>query len=345
MTNLAGSWPPGVMTASPVGRPEGKTVRLSSWHAERMVGPPARWMAPSTPPPPKREPFAAFTMASTFWRVISPEMARTVPSRKLCIENARAFGCARAGRLQRASARERQREREVEEGREVSLRRDDALLVAFGTARRGIDAGDRPRGHERERDGMRSVERGVHRHDRAGARELGRDDLADLDVEHLSHRRREERNPARELPDDGIEGGAEDGPDGVRAFDEEARVKVHVAGKLHGPAEERASALVGREIRRGDRLSGRSRERKTRGGERCVFAGSGGLGILELKDQRQIGRLHAFAGPAVVLHLDGNEGDRKCRGGGRRGFSRTGLRFAHRLTSDGAAFRSDSFTF
>src|SRR5512141_1273249 len=85
MTNLAGSSPPGVMTASPVGRPEGQAVRRSSWQAERMAGPPARWMAPPTPPPPRREPFAAFTMASTLCRVMSPDIATTAPSRKRCM--------------------------------------------------------------------------------------------------------------------------------------------------------------------------------------------------------------------------------------------------------------------
>src|SRR4051794_34351248 len=37
-----------------------------------MLGPPARWIAPSTPPPPANRLFAAFTMASTSCCVISP---------------------------------------------------------------------------------------------------------------------------------------------------------------------------------------------------------------------------------------------------------------------------------
>src|SRR5579864_2893839 len=37
-----------------------------------MDGPPARWIAPSTPPPPASEELAALTMASTAMRVISP---------------------------------------------------------------------------------------------------------------------------------------------------------------------------------------------------------------------------------------------------------------------------------
>src|SRR5271165_5521362 len=45
------------------------TIRLQ---ASRMAGPPARWIAPSTPPPPSREELAAFTMASVCSRVMSP---------------------------------------------------------------------------------------------------------------------------------------------------------------------------------------------------------------------------------------------------------------------------------
>src|SRR5437868_6713492 len=37
-----------------------------------ILGPPARWIAPSTPPPPANWLLAALTMASVVWRVISP---------------------------------------------------------------------------------------------------------------------------------------------------------------------------------------------------------------------------------------------------------------------------------
>src|SRR3974377_1433456 len=37
-----------------------------------MAGPPARWIAPSTPPPPMSDELAAFTMASHASRVMSP---------------------------------------------------------------------------------------------------------------------------------------------------------------------------------------------------------------------------------------------------------------------------------
>ena len=48
-----------------------------------ISGPPARWIAPSTPPPPISEELAAFTMASVFSRVMSagPVMTSNRPSR------------------------------------------------------------------------------------------------------------------------------------------------------------------------------------------------------------------------------------------------------------------------
>jgi hypothetical protein len=66
MTFLAGSRPPVVITAWPVGQPP-------NWRHWAMIsGPPAAWMAPSTPPPPARRLLAALTMASTSCRVMSP---------------------------------------------------------------------------------------------------------------------------------------------------------------------------------------------------------------------------------------------------------------------------------
>ncbi|MDF2575294.1 MAG: hypothetical protein K0S05_2206, partial [Agromyces sp.] len=64
MTHLAESRPACVATASPVGRPSRWVVARSLRHSSRIAGPPARWIAPSTPPPPRRLEFAAFTMAS-----------------------------------------------------------------------------------------------------------------------------------------------------------------------------------------------------------------------------------------------------------------------------------------
>src|SRR5918911_4740531 len=54
-------------------------------HSITSSGPAARWIAPSTPPPPSSEVLAALTIASTSWRVMSP---RTMLSRSAaCIGN------------------------------------------------------------------------------------------------------------------------------------------------------------------------------------------------------------------------------------------------------------------
>src|SRR3990170_1163501 len=66
MTYRAFKLPPVVITALPVGQPP--IFR----HSSIICGPPARWMAPSTPPPPLRPEFAAFTMASVSCFVMSP---------------------------------------------------------------------------------------------------------------------------------------------------------------------------------------------------------------------------------------------------------------------------------
>ena len=67
-----------VMTAWPVGsRPISSTMRL---HSSRMAGPPARWIAPSTPPPPISPELAALTIASTSSSVMSPFANRRLVS-------------------------------------------------------------------------------------------------------------------------------------------------------------------------------------------------------------------------------------------------------------------------
>src|ERR1700722_16182687 len=65
MTHFAGNRYPLVIFAAPVSHPP----RLR--HSSSNSGPAARWIAPSTPPPPSNEAFAAFTMASTRNRVMS----------------------------------------------------------------------------------------------------------------------------------------------------------------------------------------------------------------------------------------------------------------------------------
>ena len=67
-TQRAGRSCASVATAVPVGVPSGYRRRSSS----RRPGPAARWMAPSTPPPPRSRSFAAFAMASTRSAVMSP---------------------------------------------------------------------------------------------------------------------------------------------------------------------------------------------------------------------------------------------------------------------------------
>src|SRR5215210_7221375 len=72
MTYFAGRLCPFVIFADPVGQPP--SVR----HSASNSGPAARWMAPSTPPPPSKLSFAALTMASTSSVVMS---ATTISSR------------------------------------------------------------------------------------------------------------------------------------------------------------------------------------------------------------------------------------------------------------------------
>src|SRR5436190_8974230 len=66
MTNRAGSANPGVALASPNAHP------FRARQASSRSGPAARWIAPSTPPPPRSEVLAALTTASTCSAVMSP---------------------------------------------------------------------------------------------------------------------------------------------------------------------------------------------------------------------------------------------------------------------------------
>ncbi len=66
MIFFAARFPAPVTTAPPVGHPP------ISRHSRMTEGPAARWMAPSTPPPPRRPLLAAFTTASVSCRVMSP---------------------------------------------------------------------------------------------------------------------------------------------------------------------------------------------------------------------------------------------------------------------------------
>src|SRR5687768_18232252 len=59
------------MTASPVGKPFGWVVSRICLHSSRICGPPIRWIAPSTPPPPSSVELAALTIAITSCAVMS----------------------------------------------------------------------------------------------------------------------------------------------------------------------------------------------------------------------------------------------------------------------------------
>ena len=67
-----GRSPAVVATACPVGSPSGYRSSRMRRHSARIAGPPTRWMAPSTPPPPRSDEFAALTIASTACSVMSP---------------------------------------------------------------------------------------------------------------------------------------------------------------------------------------------------------------------------------------------------------------------------------
>src|SRR3954471_6336443 len=68
ITQRAGRRYPAVALASPGRHPSRPR------HSASSSGPAARWMAPSTPPPPRRDSLAALTMASTSSCVMSPSM-------------------------------------------------------------------------------------------------------------------------------------------------------------------------------------------------------------------------------------------------------------------------------
>src|SRR5437763_3086950 len=71
ITERAGRANAGVALAAPYAQPP------RARHASTSSGPAARWMAPSTPPPPSSDWLAAFTTASTSRPVMSALIAST----------------------------------------------------------------------------------------------------------------------------------------------------------------------------------------------------------------------------------------------------------------------------
>ena len=57
--------------------PAGQNLGRNSSSSRMMDGPPARCIAPSTPPPPASAELAAFTIASTATLVMSPSISRS----------------------------------------------------------------------------------------------------------------------------------------------------------------------------------------------------------------------------------------------------------------------------
>src|ERR1700730_4529449 len=76
MIHFAGNRYPFVIFAAPASHPP--SIR----HSASNSGPAARWIAPSTPPPPSKVRFAALTIASTASVVMSATQisSRTVPT-------------------------------------------------------------------------------------------------------------------------------------------------------------------------------------------------------------------------------------------------------------------------
>ena len=109
ITCRAGSLPAVVAFASPVSHPPSR--RLSS----RIADPPARWIAPSTPPPPSKDELAALTIASTSCFVMSPSTSSMRPTQEAYVRRAESHREERdeARRARRRAAQRRRSRRGV----------------------------------------------------------------------------------------------------------------------------------------------------------------------------------------------------------------------------------------
>src|ERR1039457_5093079 len=146
MTWRAARRPPPVITADPVGQP-----RWRSDSSRIRSGPAARCIAPSTPPPPASEAFAALISASTFRVVMSARRSTMLPP---ATARVRGSGSIRTGEGEAhvVSAKpERRAEREVNTGGAAVV--GHVIQIALGT---GLIEGDRRRhelvanGHDRD---------------------------------------------------------------------------------------------------------------------------------------------------------------------------------------------------
>src|SRR5581483_6896649 len=160
ITHRAGSSPALVATASPVGSPSGCRSARSRRHSSRIAGPPRRWIAPSTPPPPRSDEFAALPIASSACSVMSPWTAsiRTGPS--LDPEHGSRH---QVGRLARVEAARPQAPPGVEVERKVE-RRLDPPLVAQPFRQGRPDAAHRLRSAELDDLSRDRVDLGVAEH-------------------------------------------------------------------------------------------------------------------------------------------------------------------------------------
>src|SRR5262245_21982150 len=151
MTKRAGRRPPGVSLASPVAQPP------SSRQAARISGPPARWIAPSTPPPPSSVVFAALTIASVVCSTMLPRTSSRIDvpiARCMCSYSCASHFESLEGRRSQPGGGDAMSNLAVEEAQAVvfvsnragaALRRRERCLKLAGIPH-GVEAERRPSG-------------------------------------------------------------------------------------------------------------------------------------------------------------------------------------------------------
>src|SRR6185436_9775520 len=175
---------------SPAGSPSGYRVARSARHSARIAAPPFRWIAPSTPPPPRSDELAALTIASTACCVMSPwrRTIRGTPSGKrapLVLVLAADLLAARLAVDGERSERARREIRATHDAGEGPSHRGselEALAVAAGQ--------DEQAGEARDRTGERVAVRRARVE--TDPRAAGRRALERRDARHEPHGRRHE---------------------------------------------------------------------------------------------------------------------------------------------------------